>query len=222
MFIFVRSTDLNFSLLTIHFSQNPNIIGRKVWEKYIIYQKEKIKMSRIGKKPIEIPNGVEVKIEDHQVTVKGPNGTEVVKVRPEIAIKMEDNHIVLSKVGETRETDALFGLFRTLIANAVHGVTHLFEKKLEIQGVGYRASMEGKNLNLALGYSHPVIVEPPEGITITVEANKKISVKGANKQTVGDVAAFIRSKRPPEVYKGKGVRYEGEHIRRKAGKAGKK
>lgn len=222
MFIFVRITDLNFSLLTIHFSQNPNIIGRKVWEKYIIYQKEKIKMSRIGKKPIEIPNGVEVKIEDHQVTVKGPNGTEVVKVRPEIAIKMEDNHIVLSKVGETRETDALFGLFRTLIANAVHGVTHLFEKKLEIQGVGYRASMEGKNLNLALGYSHPVIVEPPEGITITVEANTKISVKGANKQTVGDVAAFIRSKRPPEVYKGKGVRYEGEHIRRKAGKAGKK
>lgn len=222
MFIFVRSTDLNFSLLTIHFSQNPNIIGRKVWEKYIIYQKEKIKMSRIGKKPIEIPNGVEVKIEDHQVTVKGPNGTEVVKVRPEIAIKMEDNHIVLSKVGDTRETDALFGLFRTLIANAVHGVTHLFEKKLEIQGVGYRASMEGKNLNLALGYSHPVIVEPPEGITITVEANTKISVKGANKQTVGDVAAFIRSKRPPEVYKGKGVRYEGEHIRRKAGKAGKK
>lgn len=222
MFIFVRSTDLNFSLLTIHFSQNPNIIGRKVWKKYIIYQKEKIKMSRIGKKPIEIPNGVEVKIEDHQVTVKGPNGTEVVKVRPEIAIKMEDNHIVLSKVGETRETDALFGLFRTLIANAVHGVTHLFEKKLEIQGVGYRASMEGKNLNLALGYSHPVIVEPPEGITITVEANTKISVKGANKQTVGDVAAFIRSKRPPEVYKGKGVRYEGEHIRRKAGKAGKK
>lgn len=179
-------------------------------------------MSRIGKKPIEIPNGVEVKIEDHQVTVKGPNGTEVVKVRPEIAIKMEDNHIVLSKVGETRETDALFGLFRTLIANAVHGVTHLFEKKLEIQGVGYRASMEGKNLNLALGYSHPVIVEPPEGITIAVEANTKISVKGANKQTVGDVAAFIRSKRPPEVYKGKGVRYEGEHIRRKAGKAGKK
>lgn len=115
----------------------------------------------------------------------------------------------------------MFGLFRTLIANAVHGVTHLFEKRLEIQGVGYRASMEGKNLNLALGYSHPVIVEPPEGITISVEANTKISVKGANKQTVGDVAAFIRSKRPPEVYKGKGVRYEGEHIRRKAGKAGK-
>ena len=197
-------------------------IGRKAEFMYNIYQKEKIKMSRIGKKPIEIPQGVEVKIEDHQVTVKGPNGVEVVKVRPEIAIKVEDNHIILSKVGDSRETDALFGLFRTLIANAVHGVTHLFEKRLEIQGVGYRANMEGKNLNLALGYSHPVVVEPPEGITISVEANTKISVKGTNKQTVGDVAAFIRSKRPPEVYKGKGVRYEGEHIRRKAGKAGKK
>ena len=179
-------------------------------------------MSRIGKKPIEIPQGVEVKIEGHTVTVKGPHGTEVVEVRPEIEEKFEDNHVVLSKVGESRETDALYGLSRTLIANAVHGVKELFEKKLEIQGVGYRANMEGKNLNLALGYSHPVVVEPPEGITISVEANTKISVKGTNKQTVGDVAAFIRSKRPPEVYKGKGVRYEGEHIRRKAGKAGKK
>ena len=179
-------------------------------------------MSRSGKKPIEIPQGVEVKIEGHTVTVKGPHGTEVVEVRPEIAVKVEDNHIILSKVGESRETDALYGLSRTLVANAVHGVKELFEKKLEIQGVGYRANMEGKNLNLALGYSHPVVVEPPEGITISVEANTKISVKGTNKQTVGDVAAFIRSKRPPEVYKGKGVRYEGEHIRRKAGKAGKK
>lgn len=179
-------------------------------------------MSRIGKKPVEIPQGVEIKIDGQVVTAKGPLGEETVVVRPEIAVKMEDNHIVLSKVGATRETDALFGLFRTLIANAVHGVKEGFEKKLEIQGVGYRASMEGKNLNLALGYSHPVIVEPPAGITIAVEANTKITVKGSNKQTVGDVAAFIRSKRPPEVYKGKGVRYEGEHIRRKAGKAGKK
>lgn len=179
-------------------------------------------MSRIGKKPVEIPQGVEIKIDGQVVTAKGPLGEETVVVRPEIAVKMEDNHIVLSKVGTTRETDALFGLFRTLIANAVHGVKDGFEKKLEIQGVGYRASMEGKNLNLALGYSHPVIVEPPAGITIAVEANTKITVKGSNKQTVGDVAAFIRSKRPPEVYKGKGVRYEGEHIRRKAGKAGKK
>ncbi len=179
-------------------------------------------MSRIGKKPIEIPQGVEVKIEGHTVTVKGPHGTETVHIRPEIEVKVEDNHIVLSKIGDSRETDALYGLSRTLVANAVHGVKEQFEKRLEIQGVGYRANMEGKNLNLALGYSHPVIVEPPEGITISVEANTKISVKGSNKQTVGDVAAFIRSKRPPEVYKGKGVRYEGEHIRRKAGKAGKK
>ncbi len=179
-------------------------------------------MSRIGKKPIEIPSGVEITIDGQTVTAKGPLGTESVTVRPEIAVKVEDNHIILSKVGTTRETDALYGLSRTLVANAVHGVKEGFEKKLEIQGVGYRANMEGKNLNLALGYSHPVIVEPPAGITITVEANTKISVKGSNKQTVGDIAAFIRSKRPPEVYKGKGIRYEGEHIRRKAGKAGKK
>ena len=179
-------------------------------------------MSRIGKLPIEIPQGVEVKIDGQTVIAKGPLGEEKVEVRHEIAVKIEDNHIVLSKVGTSRETDALYGLSRTLVANAVHGVKEGFEKKLEIQGVGYRANMEGKNLNLSLGYSHAVIVEPPAGITISVEANTKITVKGSNKQTVGDVAAFIRSKRPPEVYKGKGVRYEGEHIRRKAGKAGKK
>lgn len=187
-----------------------------------LYHKEKTKMSRIGKKPIEIPQGVEVTINGQTVTAKGPLGTETVEVRPEISVKMQDNHVVMSKVGETRETDALYGLFRTLVANAIHGVKEGFVKQLEIQGVGYRANMEGKNLNLALGYSHPVIVEPPAGITITVEANTKITVKGSNKQTVGDIAAFIRAKRPPEVYKGKGIRYEGEHIRRKAGKAGKK
>lgn len=192
-----------------------------ILQEVAIYHKEK-NMSRIGKKPIEIPSGVEITIDGQTVTAKGPLGTEIVEVRPEIAVKIEDNHIILSKVGQTRETDALFGLSRTLVANAVHGVKEGFEKKLEIQGVGYRANMEGKNLNLALGYSHPVVVEPPEGITISVEANTKISVKGSNKQKVGDVAAFIRSKRPPEVYKGKGVRYEGEYIRRKAGKAGKK
>lgn len=179
-------------------------------------------MSRIGKKPVDIPQGVEVKIDGQVVTARGPLGEETVTVRPEIAVKLEGNQIVLSKVGDTRETDALYGLFRTLVANAVKGVKEGFEKKLEIQGVGYRANMEGKNLNLALGYSHPVIVEPPAGITISVEANTKITVKGSNKQSVGDIAAFIRSKRPPEVYKGKGIRYEGEHIRRKAGKAGKK
>lgn len=188
----------------------------------MIYTEKEKKMSRIGKKPIEIPSGVEVKIEGQTVTAKGPLGTETVEVRPEIEVKVDGSNVVLSKVGTSRETDAYFGLFRTLVANAVHGVKEGFEKKLEIQGVGYRANMEGKNLNLSLGYSHPVVVEPPAGITIAVEANTKISVKGSNKQTVGDVAAEIRGKRPPEVYKGKGVRYEGEYIRRKAGKAGKK
>ena len=179
-------------------------------------------MSRIGKKPIEIPQGVEIKIDGQTVTAKGPLGEETVEVRPEIAVKIEDNHVILSKVGESRETDALYGLFRTLVANAVHGVKEGFEKKLEIQGVGYRAQMQGTTLNMQLGYSHPVDIVPPKGITISVEANTKITVKGSNKQTVGDVAAEIRGKRPPEVYKGKGIRYEGEYIRRKAGKAGKK
>ena len=179
-------------------------------------------MSRIGKKPIDIPAGVEVKIEGQTVTAKGPLGEEKVEVRPEIAVKVENNQVVLTKVGESRETDALYGLFRTLVANAVHGVKTGFEKNLEIQGVGYRAQMQGTTLNMQLGYSHPVNIVPPKGITITVDQNTKITVKGANKQTVGDIAAEIRSKRPPEVYKGKGIRYEGEYIRRKAGKAGKK
>ena len=180
-------------------------------------------MSRIGKKPVIIPDGVEVKIDGQVVTAKGPLGTETVELREEVTVKVENNEIIVDiKDHNDRKSRALWGLSRTLVNNAVEGVKHGFTKKLEIQGVGYRANMEGSNLNLVLGYSHPVVVEPPEGITISVEANTKISVKGTNKQTVGDVAAFIRSKRPPEVYKGKGVRYEGEHIRRKAGKAGKK
>lgn len=179
-------------------------------------------MSRIGKKPIEIPSGVEVKIEGNMITVKGSKGTESVTFRDEVKVSVADNHVIVEPNSEDRKTNALHGLFRTLIANAIHGVSQGFEKKLEIVGVGYRANMEGSNLNLVLGYSHPVVVVPPTGITLAVEANTKISVKGTNKQTVGDVAAFIRSKRPPEVYKGKGVKYEGEHIRRKAGKAGKK
>ena len=179
-------------------------------------------MSRIGKKPIEIPQGVEVKIEGQKVTVKGPLGEEVVNVRPEIAVKVEENQIVLTRINETKEANALYGLSRTLVANAVHGVKEGFVKNLEIVGVGYRAQMQGTTLNMQLGYSHPVDIVPPAGITITVEANTKISVKGTNKQTVGDVAAEIRSKRAPEVYKGKCIKYEGEYIRRKAGKAGKK
>ncbi len=179
-------------------------------------------MSRIGKKPIEIPSGVEIKIEGNVLTAKGPKGTETVTYRDEVKVSVADNHIIVEPNSDDRKTGALHGLFRTLIANAVEGVSKGFEKKLEIVGVGYRANMEGSNLNMALGYSHPVLIVPPAGITLSVEANTKISVKGTNKQTVGDVAAFIRSKRPPEVYKGKGVKYEGEYIRRKAGKAGKK
>ncbi len=179
-------------------------------------------MSRIGKLPIEIPAGVEVTIDGQTVTAKGPLGTETVEVREEIQVKIEDNKVILTRINDERKTRALHGLSRTLVANAITGVKEGFVKNLEIQGVGYRAAMQGTTLNLVLGYSHPVNIEPPKGITITVEANTKISVKGSNKQTVGDVAALIRSKRLPEVYKGKGVRYEGEYIRRKAGKAGKK
>ncbi len=179
-------------------------------------------MSRIGKKPIAIPSGVEVKIENNVVTVKGPKGTESVAYREEVKVSVVENEIIVEPNSDDRKTGALHGLFRTLIANAVEGVSKGFEKKLEIVGVGYRANMEGSNLNMALGYSHPVLIVPPAGITLAVEANTKITVSGTNKQAVGDVAAFIRSKRPPEVYKGKGVKYEGEYIRRKAGKAGKK
>jgi len=179
-------------------------------------------MSRIGKLPIEIPQGVEVKLDGQTVTAKGPMGTETVTVRDEIKVSVVDNKIILETTNDERKTNALHGLSRTLVANAVKGVKEGFEKKLEIQGVGYRAAMEGKNLNMQLGYSHPVLIEAPEGIQLSVEANTKISVKGSNKQLVGDIAALIRSKRQPEVYKGKGIRYEGEYIRRKAGKAGKK
>ena len=179
-------------------------------------------MSRIGKKPIDIPQGVKVKIDGQLVTAKGPLGEESVNVRPEIAVKIENNQVILTKNSDSREADALYGLSRTLVANAVQGVKDGFEKKLEIVGVGYRASMQGTTLNLALGYSHPVNIPAPEGIKIEVEANTKIKISGHNKQAVGDLAALVRSKRPPDVYKGKGIKYEGEHIRRKAGKTGKK
>ena len=180
-------------------------------------------MSRIGKKPVIIPDGVEVKFENNVLTAKGPLGTETVEVRPEISVKIEGNEVIVDVNNhEDRKARALWGLTRTLINNAVEGVKHGFTKKLEIQGVGYRANMEGSNLNLVLGFSHPILITPPEGIKIAVEANTKITVTGSNKQAVGDVAAEIRSKRPPEVYKGKGVRYEGEYVRRKAGKTGKK
>ncbi len=179
-------------------------------------------MSRIGKLPVIIPDGVEVTIEGQKVTAKGPLGTESVEIRPEITIEKEDNKIVLTRINDERKSRSLHGLSRTLVANVVNGVKSGFTKKLEIVGVGYRAQMQGNTLNLALGYSHPIDIVAPEGIKIAVDQNTKITITGSNKQTVGDVAALIRSKRPPEVYKGKGIKYEGEHIRRKAGKTGKK
>lgn len=179
-------------------------------------------MSRIGKLPIEIPEGVEVKIEGQTVSAKGPLGTETVTVRPEIKIEKKDNTVVLTRGNDDRKSRSLHGLSRTLVSNVINGVKTGFTKKLEIVGVGYRAAMQGNTLNLALGYSHPVDIPAPEGIKISVDQNTKITIVGPNKQAVGDIAALIRSKRPPEVYKGKGVKYEGEHIRRKAGKTGKK
>ena len=179
-------------------------------------------MSRIGKLPIIIPDGVEVTINGQVVTAKGPLGTETVEVRPEIKLEKVDNTVVVTRINDDRKSRSLHGLSRTLVANTINGVKNGFTKKLEIVGVGYRAAMQGNTLNLALGYSHPVNIDTPEGIKITVEANTKITVSGSNKQAVGDIAALIRSKRPPEVYKGKGIKYEGEYIRRKAGKTGKK
>ncbi len=179
-------------------------------------------MSRIGKLPIAIPDGVEVKLDGSTLTAKGPKGTESVEIPSEIEVVINDKEVVVNRKAEDRKSRSLHGLFRTLISNAITGVKTPFEKKLEIVGVGYRAAMQGSAINLSLGYSHPVIIEPPQGITIAVEANTKITVSGSNKQMVGDIAALIRSKRPPEVYKGKGVKYEGEYIARKVGKAGKK
>ena len=179
-------------------------------------------MSRIGKKPIVIPEGVTVTLEGNTVKAKGPLGEQSVDVVPEITVKVEGNEVVLSRTSEDRKVRALHGLSRTLVSNTINGVKTAFVKKLEIQGVGYRASMQGTTLNLALGFSHPINIVPPKSVKIEVEANTKITVSGINKQEVGDIAALIRSKRPPEVYKGKGIRYEGEYIRKKAGKAGKK
>jgi len=179
-------------------------------------------MSRIGKAPVNIPDKVDVKIEGNLVMVSGPLGKLDCTLRPEISIVKEDNKLILKPNSDDRKTGALHGLSRTLVNNMVVGVSQGFTKTLEIQGVGYRAAKEGNVLNLALGYSHPVQIDPPAGIEIVLESNVKIVVKGADKQLVGDIAAEIRSKRPPEVYKGKGIRYAGEVVRRKAGKTGKK
>lgn len=177
-------------------------------------------MSRIGKKPIAVPAGVEVKIDGHTVTVKGPKGTLTRTLSDIIEIKQEANEIICTRPNDEIKSRAQHGLTRTLIHNMVVGVTEGFSKKLEIQGVGYNAQMQGTNLKLSLGFSHPVIITPPEGITITTPSSVVIVVSGADKEVVGQVAAENRSWREPEPYKGKGIRYSGEHVRRKAGKTG--
>ena len=177
-------------------------------------------MSRIGKKPITVPAGVEVKFDAHTVTVKGPKGTLTRKLNEEIDFKMEGNEIIVSRPNDEIKNRSLHGLNRTLLHNMILGVTEGFSKKLEIQGVGYNAQMQGTNLKLALGFSHPVIVTPPEGITITTPSSVVIVVSGCDKEKVGQVAAEIRAWRQPEPYKGKGIRYSGEYVRRKAGKTG--
>ncbi|HOK42144.1 MAG TPA: 50S ribosomal protein L6 [Thermoclostridium caenicola] len=178
-------------------------------------------MSRIGRLPVQIPAGVDVTINGQQVTVKGPKGTLVETFHKNMSIKKEGDTIVVTRPNDEKFNKALHGLTRALINNMVVGVTQGFEKQLEIVGVGYRAQKQGKKLILTLGYSHPVEVEEPAGITIEVPSPEKIIVKGANKQVVGEVAAKIRAKRPPEPYKGKGIRYTGENIIRKEGKTGK-
>jgi large subunit ribosomal protein L6 len=180
-------------------------------------------MSRIGKLPIEVPKGVDVSIEGRQVTVKGPKGTLSHVVAEPISLGREDDNgaIVVTRPDDDRRSRALHGLSRSLVNNLVIGVTAGYEKKLEIHGVGYRVALKGSNLEFALGYSHSITVEPPGGITFVVEAPTRFSVQGIDKQLVGETAANIRKLRKPEPYKGKGVRYAGENVRRKVGKTGK-
>ena len=180
-------------------------------------------MSRIGRLPIDIPAGVEITIaENNAVTVKGPKGTLSENLPVEMDITVKDNQVVVTRPNDLKKMNSLHGLTRTLIANMVTGVTKGYEKVLEINGVGYRAQKQGKKLILSLGYSHPVEMEDPEGIETVLDGQNKITVKGIDKQKVGQFAAEIREKRKPEPYKGKGIKYADEVIRRKVGKTGKK
>ena len=178
-------------------------------------------MSRIGRLPIPVPAGVEVKIDGNDVSVKGPKGTLSLVVSAPITVALEDGNVVVTRPDDERNSRSLHGLTRTLIANQIQGVTEGYTKGLEIVGTGYRVTAKGSDLEFALGYSHPILVTPPSGITFTVEGNTKVTVSGIDKQAVGEVAANIRKLRKPEPYKGKGVRYAGEVVRRKAGKSGK-
>src|SRR5215203_2362777 len=175
-------------------------------------------MSRIGRRPIEIPAGVSVSLDPGRVMVNGPLGELTQQVPRRMKLEQQDGEIVVTRPTERGDDRALHGLTRSLIANMVEGVTKGFEKRLEIQGVGYRAALRGQSLELAVGFSHPVIVEPRPGITFEVPTPTEVVVKGIDKQQVGQTAAEVRSVRPPEPYKGKGIRYQGEYVRRKVGK----
>ena len=179
-------------------------------------------MSRIGKLPIAVPNGVDVTIDGRDVTVKGPKGTLAHSVADPITVDLDEGRLTVNRPDDERMSKALHGLTRTLISNMVVGVTEGYEKKLEIVGTGYRVLAKGSNLEFALGYSHPIVISPPDGVTFAVEGPNRFSVSGIDKQKVGEVAANLRKLRKPDPYKGKGVRYAGEQIRRKVGKAGKK
>jgi large subunit ribosomal protein L6 len=175
-------------------------------------------MSRIGRKPIPVPSGVTVSIEPELVRVNGPKGELTERIPRDIAVEQEGEELLVKRPTDRGEHRALHGLTRSLVANMVEGVTTGFTKTLEIQGVGYRAQLKGRDLELALGYSHPVPIKAPEGIEFEVPQPTRIIVKGSSKQAVGEIAAIIRKQRPPEPYKGKGIRYEGEYVARKVGK----
>ena len=179
-------------------------------------------MSRIGNKPIVVPDGVEVKIDGNNITVKGPKGTLTREIHKNITAKLENNVITVTRIDDNPENRSLHGLTRTLINNMIQGTTNEFTRELQINGVGYRAQKSGNKLVLNLGYSHPVEMVEPEGITFEVPNPNQIIVRGIDKELVGQTAAVIRTKRPPEVYRGKGIKYAEEVIRRKEGKAGKK
>ena len=180
-------------------------------------------MSRIGRAPINVPAGVDVAVDaaNYVITVKGPKGTLTQNYHSRMNVTVEGNVVTVARPSDEKEDRALHGLTRTLISNMVVGVTQGYSKKLEVNGVGYRVALQGKALNLTLGYSHPVIMDAPEGITFETPDANTIIIKGIDKQLVGQVAAVVRSKRAPEPYKGKGIKYEGEKIRRKSGKTGK-
>lgn len=179
-------------------------------------------MSRIGNKPITVPDGVEVKIDGQHITVKGPKGTLERTIEPEISMKLENGILTVSRDSDVRRSKSLHGLTRTLINNMIQGVVNEYKRELEVNGVGYRTQKQGNKLVMNLGYSHTVEMLPPEGITFDVPDANHITVRGIDKELVGQTAAVVRTKRPPEVYGGKGIKYAEERIRRKEGKAGKK